>query len=210
MQTYWIEIRSSSKGSGSDRDDVSVDTVATEDEEAAFDHRIERLAEYNAEVLLGFLKQIIARRRSTSSSPISTTADSDKNTQPIDEVVEIIPLPDFDSTYSPLNEDADNVILDKAITRQLRGFVSAIAAMYNKNPFHGFEHASHVTMSVTKLLSRIVGSSRDSDKIEAAKDQHDRSYGIASDPLAQFAVVLSALVHGTCRCSYFAVGFSSN
>lgn len=49
-----------------------------------------------------------------------------------------------------------------------------------------FCSASHVTMSVYKLLSRI-------------KEPHeagvDHGYGITSDPLTQFAVVLSALIH---------------
>lgn len=48
--------------------------------------------------------------------------------------------------------------------------------------------ASHVTMSANKLLKRIVAS-----------DSQDEAYGAASvlqsDPLAQFAVVFSALIH---------------
>jgi hypothetical protein len=76
---------------------------------------------------------------------------------------------------------------------------------YHENPFHSFEHASHVTMSVTKLLSRIVapsdllddfeGHDNEADDIKNASTLHDHTYGITSDPLTQFAVVLSALVH---------------
>ena len=51
-------------------------------------------------------------------------------------------------------------------------------------------------MSVTKLLSRIVkptdmvtGNSSDD------KTMHDHTFGITSDPLTQFACVLSALIH---------------
>jgi hypothetical protein len=79
---------------------------------------------------------------------------------------------------------------------------------YHENPFHSFEHASHVTMSVTKLLSRIVAPSDllddfegqnseadDMKKRKIASTLHDHTYGITSDPLTQFAVVLSALVH---------------
>jgi 3'5'-cyclic nucleotide phosphodiesterase len=64
-------------------------------------------------------------------------------------------------------------------------------------PFHNFEHASHVTMSVAKLLSRIVAHS--SDRIVAdksvASSLHDHTYGIVSCPLTQFSCILSALMH---------------
>lgn len=61
-------------------------------------------------------------------------------------------------------------------------------------------------MSVVKLLSRIVApdiecpeesavsSERKRNRLLAAK-LHDHTYGITSDPLTQFAVVFSALIH---------------
>ena len=49
-------------------------------------------------------------------------------------------------------------------------------------------------MSVTKLLSRIVAP--DNEQVtESEATLHDHTYGITSDPLTQFAVVLSALIH---------------
>lgn len=50
--------------------------------------------------------------------------------------------------------------------------------------FHNFEHASHVTMSVVKLLSRIIvapdlGRVGGEDRASAL---HDHTYGITSDP----------------------------
>ena len=60
------------------------------------------------------------------------------------------------------------------------------------------QHASHVTMSVSKLLSRIVAPSDDMefDSHEAMNQTlHDHTYGITSDPLVQFACVFSALIH---------------
>jgi hypothetical protein len=79
--------------------------------------------------------------------------------------------------------------------------------MYRDNPFHNFEHASHVTMSVVKLLSMIVAPVESNYKAVQASDQqggrrtsmasslHDHTYGITSDPLTQFACVFSALIH---------------
>jgi len=64
---------------------------------------------------------------------------------------------------------------------------------------HNFEHASHVTMSVVKLLNRIVAPSEidlaDAANMVDASKLHDHTYGITSDPLTQFACVFSALIH---------------
>lgn len=70
----------------------------------------------------------------------------------------------------------------------------------NKTLFSGFLQASHVTMSVTKLLSRIVApddvlSKENEDDQKVCKNLHDHTFGITSDPLTQLAVVISALIH---------------
>ena len=64
------------------------------------------------------------------------------------------------------------------------------------NSFHNFEHASHVLASVKKLLTRIVANNSNSHKVGLGLvDMSGNSYGITSDPLTQFAVVFSALIH---------------
>jgi 3'5'-cyclic nucleotide phosphodiesterase len=59
--------------------------------------------------------------------------------------------------------------------------------------------ASHVTMSINKLLSRIVAPQMDPEICQDATQQaaflHDHTCSITSDPLTQFAVVLSGLLH---------------
>jgi 3'5'-cyclic nucleotide phosphodiesterase len=54
-------------------------------------------------------------------------------------------------------------------------------------------------MSVSKLLARIVAPTIDDEKCpDAAVHEeylHDHTYGITSDPLTQFSVILSALIH---------------
>ena len=72
--------------------------------------------------------------------------------------------------------------------------------MYRDNPFHNFEHASHVTMSVSKLLSRIVAADvapgeKSDGQTKILQNMHERTYGLTSDPLTQFAVAFSALIH---------------
>jgi 3'5'-cyclic nucleotide phosphodiesterase len=54
-------------------------------------------------------------------------------------------------------------------------------------------------MSVQKLLTRIVKPSellsQTGKQAKTAVELHDHTFGITSDPLCQFAVVLSALIH---------------
>jgi hypothetical protein len=71
----------------------------------------------------------------------------------LNEVKEIIHLPEFAASNQ---DNLNRSISAKKQWRSSRDYVSIIATMYRDNPFHNFEHASHVTMSVVKLLSRIV------------------------------------------------------
>jgi hypothetical protein len=50
-------------------------------------------------------------------------------------------------------------------------------------------------MSIIKLLSRIVKPSEQRRGGEAQTSLHDRSYGITSDPLTQFACAFCGLIH---------------
>lgn len=116
----------------------------------------------------------------------------------VDEVAEIITLPKFTAKSIKALDKANSVVLDEEVVSQMKDYINTIASMYRKNPFHNFEHASHVTMSANKLLNRIVipehvDYERESNDI--ASDLHDYTYGITSDPLTQFAIVFSALVH---------------
>jgi len=81
-----------------------------------------------------------------------------------------------------------------------------VASTYHDNPFHNFEHACHVTMSVSKFLKRIVtpeidleelSNLQDKDKIaqQIASHLHDYTHGLTSDPITIFAIVFSALIH---------------
>jgi len=135
---------------------------------------------------------------SFADTSVTEAEDPEEDKIVVDEVVEIITLPKFDPKSIKALEKSQSVELDDAVVNQLKDYISTIAQMYRKNPFHNFEHASHVTMSANKLLNRIVipenvDYGRTSNDI--ASDLHDYTYGITSDPLTQFAVVFSALVH---------------
>ena len=158
-----------------------------------------RLVEWNADLLLRLLKAIIARRYARRRKPddwdeIKTLEDSYKEREALvmEEVVEVIELP----SYSRAGGDPESVEMSPVVEQQLKSFVETISFMYRDNPFHNFEHASHVCMSVNKLLSRITAPDlqlHGSGDLE--HDLHDHTYGITSDPLTQFACVLCALIH---------------
>ena len=219
MQTYWLEIspkegmstsdrKSSSGGSDMDADQKLLEVMDAPNSEAkiVLDPKTSRLVEWNVDVLLRLIKQIVARRKSCPLSPEQKASPQEERyisthvTSPLDEVKEIITLPGF--VEAKFQEDPEDVVISKEVASELHEYVSNIAAIYRGNPFHNFEHASHVTMSVVKLLSRIVAPQQledDSesyhDAAERASTLHDHTYGITSDPLTQFSCVLSALIH---------------
>jgi class 3 adenylate cyclase len=86
--------------------------------------------------------------------------------------------------------ESSSTSIEPEVASQLQSYVTGIATMYRDNPFHNFEHASHVTMSVTKLLSRVVTT----DDVTEKRD-NGFTDTIASDALTHLAVVFSALIH---------------
>ena len=212
MQTYWLVSTDDPMASQS----VHEMSVAEDSDHLAeagnHDHenhsaktkssskRDTRLIDWNVDVLQRLLKQVVARRRSDGVAARPSAFDltlSCKDGQTVlDEVCEIITLPKYEAVARK-QEDPDSIDLGNVVVEQLRDLVTNIGVLYHNNPFHNFEHASHVTMSVIKLLSRIVAPSDldFQDNQIASSTLHDHTYGITSDPLTQFACVLSALIH---------------
>jgi Adenylate and Guanylate cyclase catalytic domain/3'5'-cyclic nucleotide phosphodiesterase len=161
-----------------------------------------RLVEWNVEILLKILKQIVAlrlaRNQNTEQGSLHPTDEPimEKKNCFLGEVTEIIALPEFDSSAAMRMQDPEKIELPPEVAIQLREYIIGIASMYRENPFHNFEHASHVMLSVVKLLSRIVAPSEiDLDSDDEAAILHDHTYGITSDPLTQFACAFGALIH---------------
>ncbi|KAL7562532.1 hypothetical protein ACA910_008238 [Epithemia clementina (nom. ined.)] len=209
LKTYWLEVASHegasvTSGEGSDGESiVEMELQAqnqgfNEEEEVIFSDKAMRLIDWNVDLLLRLLQLTVARRMAhppVGQKPNEQAIGRDKKRTVLDEVSEVIVLPDYDDlAYAA---DPKSVILDPDVELQLYEYVTSVAGMYRKNPFHNFEHASHVTMSVAKLLSRIVAPSHMDFQDSIARDQtlHDHTYGITSDPLTQFACVFSALIH---------------
>ncbi|KAG7374978.1 adenylate/guanylate cyclase [Nitzschia inconspicua] len=165
----------------------------------AAEEKRNRTAEWTVEVMSSVLKTMAAKRRALKSKvdPVdrialleaeSLSQNSDKKTV-ISEVATCIVLPAHRSEQF----DGETIALNDVIMDELRNYVQTIASLYNNNPFHNFDHANHVVMSVNKLLSRIIAPDIDTD--DNGKKLHDHTYGITSDPLTWFACVYSALIH---------------
>lgn len=107
--------------------------------------KTERLVAWNTELLIQLLKHIVAKRnavtgRTYSSVTLTAMAESiASGGMVVDEVVEIIELPDFDERLASKKVDPNTVVLSEEIVSQSRRFVSLIASMYRDNPFHNFE-----------------------------------------------------------------------
>jgi class 3 adenylate cyclase len=224
LETYWLVIDKSQQDQVQDleSDTASSSNDSKHNSASNFDERLLRLIDWNTDTLLRLLKQVVARRdikasesyqakECKQSSPKKDNQLDALNDNPcfLDEVCEIIRLPEFDATASQLQSTHDQIQLADEVVAQLRDFVTCIAQMYKPNPFHNFEHASHVLMSVVKLMSRIVAptdlqlNTRSSHgsilgmepSHHVAATLHDHTYGITSDPMTQFACAFSALIH---------------
>jgi class 3 adenylate cyclase len=206
MQTYWVAVGSSKNKSSegetstvTDEEEQQSSQLPDEQGNKTFNPltcaKTARLVKWNVDVLANILKQIRPRRDGTNVAPLETDSDVTHLSEEtvLDEVKEIIHLPTYRGQTA---NDQDSVELDPVVLDQLEAYVSTVASMYRDNPFHNFEHASHVVMSVVKLLSRIIAPDigEETGK-DMASTLHDHTYGITSDPLTQFAGVFSALIH---------------
>ena len=127
--------------------------------------------------------------------------------------------------YLQLDMDAGDYVLADDIMDTLREYVACIGRLHNNVGFHSFEHATHVFLSMNKLLSMITTaddlnvtakrrlsaqdiatsafsrsrrSSTDSGSsgdCDSRKHAEHLSFRISEDPAIRFAMVFSALIH---------------
>jgi hypothetical protein len=168
MQTYWLEVQGQSTPSAhSGSTDLSegVDDIklAPCDEshvmphsKVVLDDKARRLVEWNADVLASLLRRIVARRKASrqvaavAALPTPIVQEAARKNSILGEVKEIIYLPEFDASVFKEQQDPETVTLGQTVETQLKTYVETLTTMYRPNPFHNFEHASHVTMSVIK------------------------------------------------------------
>eukprot|EP00934_Nitzschia_sp_Nitz4_P004019 Nitzschia sp. Nitz4//scaffold52_size167869//61271//65053//NITZ4_002272-RA/size167869-snap-gene-0.211-mRNA-1//1//CDS//3329554023//4009//frame0 len=222
MQTYWVSTNSAaSSPSIIDSEDSQhriqavMDPVTTarkskkESRDVVF-----RLVDWNVEIIYIHLERVMLMRQVRKASNTATKPTSmqlfkteesiveSRNEGKIvmDELTEVLTLPPFDADeyWDPVTNSAEPEIDVARIKSQLRDFILRIARLYRDVPFHNFEHVSHVVMSASKLMNRIVNPEEvdyQQDPQKVAKDIHDMTFGVSSDPLLQFSMVFSCLIH---------------
>ncbi|GKZ00220.1 hypothetical protein MPSEU_000974900 [Mayamaea pseudoterrestris] len=230
LKTFWLKINKASNYATSNTDSGtssggSVGAADTEQEDTSVNEvsvkevfiapqpvseKYARLIDWNTEILFRILKQVVARRDASKQMPTSEAQlrqlemDTLRSTRIVlDEQVDVIMLPKYDSEVAARQVNPDDIVISEDIHDLLREYMQDVATSYRDNPFHNFEHVSHVTMSVVKLLSRIVAPDLSTSADKAGDDHkmlHDHTYGITSDPLTQFACVFSALIHDVDHC----------
>jgi class 3 adenylate cyclase len=229
MSTFWIKPKACLSAPDPCKTDSSTDSSTTSDEFDDLDswgsanvdqrplgtptdtNRLQHLIDWNFKVLLEYLKMVQARRHATRSrmgaARRAKEPDSDigMGDPIIEEALEAVRMPPFDSRAAKAKIDPDLITIDPEVESQLRLYISSIASTHRDNAFHSFEHSTHVTMAVDKMLKRIslpdeslsqeAFDGKKSTVKTTAANLYNRTFGISSDPLAQFALVFSALVH---------------
>eukprot|EP00980_Cylindrotheca_fusiformis_P005059 scaffold1072_cov124-Cylindrotheca_fusiformis.AAC.5 len=225
MQTYWVRKAKSPVAKGSETLSKVDETIGTGGDESTGGSssefgldpegilvltKTERLVEWDVAVLTSLLQQIVASRGGVVKEIKQLSSEEGtigSNGTVLEEFTPIIPLKRFETHDIQQRQRPSTIEISNKVKCQLRGYLSNVASMYQDNPFHNFEHANHVTASVKKLLTRIVntdesnglakGSKRSANKSNGVDlvDLAGHSYGITSDPLTQFSVVFSAIIH---------------
>ena len=200
MQTYWLIFDNGETQTDKQDDSSDVHGKASSSSFIPGCEKQHRLIDWNVDVLQGLLKKVVAMRSESSVKSTKKLAklklELPEGSSVIDEVKETIQI----RSKSEYKRNPATIDLGSVVLAQLRDFVTVISQNYRDNYFHSFAHASHVTQSVTKLLGRIVAPEViDYDNLTYRKKEnavlHYYTYGITSDPLTQFAVAFSALIH---------------
>jgi 3'5'-cyclic nucleotide phosphodiesterase len=210
LHTYWLNIQSNttmskalSESDGSKADvesftnDISTGTI---DIVPLSDKNV-KMIDWICELLQKQIKSIVSARGPNQKQNRSSSLllpHIEESSAPIDEIVEYIVLPEFSKSKSGVNYNSEQTTLNEDVVSQLNQLISTLAQSYNNNPFHNFEHACHVTMSVNKLLMRVVSPDLDFKDVESsqiASQLHDYTNGINSDPVTQLAILFSAIIH---------------
>mmetsp|Transcript_14767 Transcript_14767/g.26491 ORF Transcript_14767/g.26491 Transcript_14767/m.26491 type:complete len:1228 (+) Transcript_14767:159-3842(+) len=219
LQTYWLEISSARANQG-------ISGKASVEESSMYGHegsdssdnkgkiqpfrspeitsnKNNRLIDWMSEVLLDYVKQIVAKNKvaGLAEKIENISYKSSPDGICLDEVVECFNLYKIDeSEKAKMREEYLTLQLDPKVVNQVRLYVRGISVLYDSNnPFHNFDHACHVTMSVHKLMKRVVSDgtqTSDEESLPPAEQELHDTYGIlTSDPLTLFAIVFSALIH---------------
>ena len=144
LNTYWLTLsgRQSSVVSDSASAATNVTDVFCEEHENREELiKREGLISWVAERLSDYLKQVIGQRQLQKGHHKKVSLNDfvyEKVGSNMDEVVEVIALPNFRGTTAQ-DYKHQKIEIDPVVQQQLRNYVSLIASCYRNNPFHNFE-----------------------------------------------------------------------
>jgi hypothetical protein len=124
LQTFFVEIKAGSRTSDT-ASEISADDITK-----SGSNKIDRLVSWNVEVLSGLLKCIVARREAMHKRHRKVDTKAVKGGMVLDEVVEIITLPEYNANAVFKQVDSSTVQLDSEVMAQLTSLVRRIASMY--------------------------------------------------------------------------------
>ena len=224
MSSYWVKPKAclsavrenqSLLDTKSDDDSVTVCSEGTNLEDPpslndVSDKDFETLVDQNTLILLQYLRAIYARRLASKQKQrrfISSSWENDIEigASMLEEARETVQASPFDLEISMNQVDPSLIELSQDVQSQLRAYVTSIGRAYRgENPFHNFQHASHTVLVMDQMIVKMTSPSNilqtgfdgaPRSKGEIAKELDERSFSIDSDPIIQFAMVLSALIH---------------
>mmetsp|Transcript_7886 Transcript_7886/g.15271 ORF Transcript_7886/g.15271 Transcript_7886/m.15271 type:complete len:1152 (-) Transcript_7886:303-3758(-) len=189
LQTYWLSCAPASTGTiftGTTTEDSESLWAGDVDPTPGLPEKVVRSIQWNVDILGKLIREIAANRESYNNAEPLAEMPSPDGTTVVNEISDAIPFVAPLDTAIALRKSGTSladVNIDQAVFDQLHDLITAIALLYHSNnAFHNFDHASHFTMSVVKLVSR-------------TDDDNDVSFGIRKDPMVQFALILSSLIH---------------
>ena len=183
-------------------DSSSLDDVSEKD--------FQTLVDQNTAILLRYLRAISAKRLASKQKQrrnITSSWDSDIEIggSNIEEARETIQASSFDYRVSMNQVDPSLIEISQEVQSQLRSYVASVGTAYRReNPFHNFQNASLTVLIMDQMIMKITSSSNilrtgfdgtPRSKGEIAMELDARTFSIDSDPIIQFAMIFSALIH---------------
>jgi hypothetical protein len=125
-----------------------------------------RIIGWNVELLASLLRKLIAHRGGYVERSLEEEEKIEgflcelaESSCPRDSYSEAIEMPKFDPNRVRSTVSPDEVVLSPSVEAQLKDYVTTISCSYQDNPFHNFEHASHVAMCAVRKRNIILKKS---------------------------------------------------
>jgi 3'5'-cyclic nucleotide phosphodiesterase len=198
MTTFWCEPNCNVAGSVVSASDASeIGTLGRAGPGVSHEAEFSRLLDWNVTLFAGLLEAVVASQDLTMTIPGElegqpSMCSSTALTKPVDGVQEELDLLKS-CQYKAPERMADLTPLSCTVMKQLRELMASIAQLYRDNPFHNFEHCSHVVMSARKMLNRIADHEKEIQHQTSSTKSF--TFGVTSSPLCQFGIVFAALIH---------------